>query len=196
MASAPATSLVPENAAWRSIDGMRFRGVSSGLRAAFVHIEPIAHGHASLSRLWPRAQMLLVVPSPRRSRIYTTSAGLECRTRASPLRHGERCAALHGEPPSPLMAASPPPGSSLPPCPLPSSRAGAQPQARSNPCRQTKDEGKRLKCYDRLDRPSANARERPGQSRPGGDTAWVVTDEKSPLDDSPLVSAALASTDN
>src|SRR6516164_5053237 len=34
------------------------------------------------------------------------------------------------------------------------------------------------------------------RARPGGDTAWVVTDEKSPLDDSPLVSAALASTDN
>src|SRR5215467_11449741 len=74
--------------------------------------------------------------------------------------------------------------------------AGAQAQDAANPCRQIKDDGKRLKCYDRLDRPSANARERPGQSRPGGDTAWVVTDEKSPLDDSPLVSAALASTDN
>jgi hypothetical protein len=74
--------------------------------------------------------------------------------------------------------------------------AGAQAQDALNPCRQIKDEGKRLKCYDRLDRPSANARERPGQSRPGGDTAWVITDEKSPLDDSPLVSAALASTDN
>ena len=74
--------------------------------------------------------------------------------------------------------------------------AGAQAQDASNPCRQIKDDGKRLKCYDRLDRPSANARERPAQSRPGGDTAWVVTDEKSPLDDSPLVSAALASTDN
>ncbi len=74
--------------------------------------------------------------------------------------------------------------------------AGAQAQDALNPCRQIKDEGKRLKCYDRLDRPSANARERPGQSRPGGDTAWVISDEKSPLDDSPLVSAALASTDN
>src|SRR5262249_13394576 len=74
--------------------------------------------------------------------------------------------------------------------------AAAQAQDAANPCRKTKAEGKRLKCYDRLDRPSANARERPGQSRPGGDTAWVVTDEKSPLDDSPLVSAALASSDN
>src|SRR4029450_11273230 len=71
--------------------------------------------------------------------------------------------------------------------------AGAQAQDALNPCRQIKDDGKRLKCYDRLDRPSANARERPGQSRPGGDTAWVITDEKSPLDDSPLVSRALAS---
>jgi hypothetical protein len=39
-------------------------------------------------------------------------------------------------------------------------------------------------------------RERLGQSRPGGDMAWVITDEKSPLDDSPLVSAALASSDD
>src|SRR5215475_8376543 len=73
--------------------------------------------------------------------------------------------------------------------------AGAQAQDASNPCRQIKDDGKRLKCYDRLDRSSSNARERPGQSRPGGDTAWTITDEKSPLDDSPLVSAALASSD-
>jgi len=73
--------------------------------------------------------------------------------------------------------------------------AGAQAQDAPTPCRQIKDDGKRLKCYDRLDRSSSNARERPGQSRPGGDTAWTITDEKSPLDDSPLVSAALASSD-
>src|SRR6266508_954843 len=66
---------------------------------------------------------------------------------------------------------------------------GAQAQDASSPCRQIKDDGKRLKCYDRLDRSSSNARERPRQSRPGGDTAWVITDEKSPLDDSPMVSA-------
>jgi hypothetical protein len=68
-------------------------------------------------------------------------------------------------------------------------------QAQDAPCRQIKDDGKRLKCYDRLDRSSPNARERPAQGRPGGDTGWIITDEKSPLDDSPLVSAALASTD-
>ena len=69
-------------------------------------------------------------------------------------------------------------------------------QAQDNPCRAIKDDGKRLKCYDRLDRSSSSARETPRPGRPGGDTAWIVTDEKSPLDDSPLVSAALASTDD
>src|ERR671931_699902 len=69
-------------------------------------------------------------------------------------------------------------------------------QAQDNPCRAIKDDGKRLKCYDRLDRSSSSARETPRPGRPGGDTAWIVTDEKSPLDDSPLVSAALASSDD
>jgi len=73
---------------------------------------------------------------------------------------------------------------------------GAQAQDAFSPCRQIKDDGKRLKCYDRLDRSSSNPRETPRPSRPGGDTAWIVTDEKSPLDDSPLVSAALASSDD
>lgn len=68
-------------------------------------------------------------------------------------------------------------------------------KAQDASCRQIKDDGKRLKCYDRLDRSSSNARERPGQSRRGDDTGWIITDEKSPLDDSPLVSAALQSTD-
>jgi hypothetical protein len=74
--------------------------------------------------------------------------------------------------------------------------AGAQAQDASTPCRQIKDEGKRLKCYDRLDRSSSGAQERSAQRRPGGDTGWIVNDEKSPLDDSPLVSAALASSDD
>src|SRR5262245_25171238 len=68
-------------------------------------------------------------------------------------------------------------------------------KAQDAPCRQIKDDGKRLKCYDRLDRSSSSARETPRPSRPGGDTGWIVTDEKSPLDDSPLVSAALPSSD-
>jgi hypothetical protein len=74
--------------------------------------------------------------------------------------------------------------------------AGAKAQDALKPCRQIKDDGKRLKCYDRLDRSSSSARERLGQSRPGGATAWIITDEKSPLDDSPLVSAALPSSDD
>ena len=74
--------------------------------------------------------------------------------------------------------------------------AGAQAQDASTPCRQIKDDGKRLKCYDRLDRSSPNAQERSAQRGSGGDTGWIITDEKSPLDDSPLVSAALASTDD
>jgi hypothetical protein len=53
--------------------------------------------------------------------------------------------------------------------------AGAQAQDALKPCRQIKDDGKRLKRYDRLDRTSSNARERLGQRRPGGDTAWVIT---------------------
>src|SRR5262249_1598996 len=74
--------------------------------------------------------------------------------------------------------------------------AGAQAQDAANPCRQIKDDGNRLQCYDTLEPPAANPAEMTGQSRPGGDTAWVVTDERSPLDDSPLVSAALPSSDN
>jgi hypothetical protein len=73
---------------------------------------------------------------------------------------------------------------------------GAQAQDASTSCRQIKDDGKRLKCYDRLDRSSSNPQERSAPRQGGGDTGWIVTDEKSPLDDSPLVSAALASTDD
>src|SRR5262245_42376623 len=74
--------------------------------------------------------------------------------------------------------------------------AGAQAQDASTPCRQIKDDGKRLKCYDRLDRSASGAQERSAQRRGASDTGWIITDEKSPLDDSPLVSAALASTDD
>ncbi len=74
--------------------------------------------------------------------------------------------------------------------------AGAPAQDASTPCRQIKDDGKRLKCYDRLDRSTSNPQERSAPRRDGGDTGWIITDERSPLDDSPLVSAALASTDD
>ncbi len=73
--------------------------------------------------------------------------------------------------------------------------AGAQAQDTLKSCRQIKDDGERLKCYDGLDTSSANAAGRPAESKPGAGTAWVVNDEKSPLDDSPLVSAALPSSD-
>ena len=73
--------------------------------------------------------------------------------------------------------------------------AGAQAQD-AQPCRQIKDDGKRLKCYDRLDRSSSNARERLGQSRPDGEKSWIITDEKSPLDDTPIVSGSLPSDDS
>jgi hypothetical protein len=81
-------------------------------------------------------------------------------------------------------------------CAIVAFAAGAQAQDAFTPCRQIKDEGKRLKCYDRLDRSSSGAQERSAQRQGGGDTGWIVNDEKSPLDDSPLVSAALASSDD
>src|SRR4029450_12079541 len=73
--------------------------------------------------------------------------------------------------------------------------ARAQAQDTFKSCRQIKDDGERLKCYDGLDTSSANAAGRPAESKPGAGTAWGVNDEKSPLDDSPLVSAALPSSD-
>ena len=73
--------------------------------------------------------------------------------------------------------------------------AGAQAQDALRSCRQIRDDGERLKCYDRLDASSSSRTGRPGESKPGAGTAWIVNDEKSPLDDSPLVSAALESSD-
>src|SRR5262245_56280344 len=81
-------------------------------------------------------------------------------------------------------------------CAIVAYTAGAQAQDAFTPCRQIKDDGKRLKCYDRLDRSASGAQERSAQRRGASDTGWIITDEKSPLDDSPLVSAALASTDD
>ena len=73
--------------------------------------------------------------------------------------------------------------------------AGAQAQDALKSCRQIRDDGERLKCYDRLDTSSASRTGRPAESKPGAGTGWIVNDEKSPLDDSPLVSAALESSD-
>ena len=61
-------------------------------------------------------------------------------------------------------------------------------------CRQLKDDGERLKCYDGIDIASPNPAGSQAQRQQGSGPAWLVTDEKSPLDDSPLVSAALQST--
>jgi len=75
--------------------------------------------------------------------------------------------------------------------------AGAQAQVQDalKLCRQMKDDAERLKCYDGIAASAPSASGNQAQSSQGGDAAWLVTDEKSPLDDSPLVSAALASSD-
>src|SRR5260370_16325394 len=73
---------------------------------------------------------------------------------------------------------------------------GAQAQDAVKACRQLKDEAERLKCYDRLDTSASNAPRGQRESKPDGETGWIVNDEKSPLDDSPLVSAALTSGDS
>ena len=73
--------------------------------------------------------------------------------------------------------------------------AGAQAQDAVRACRQLKDDAERLKCYDRLDTSASNAPRGQRESKAEAETGWVVNDEKSPLDDSPLVSAALTSGD-
>ena len=72
--------------------------------------------------------------------------------------------------------------------------AGAHAQEAVKLCRQVKDDGERLKCYDGIDVSAANPAGARGDSKQAG-APWLVTDEKSPLDDSPLVSAALTSSD-
>src|SRR5262249_60637117 len=52
-----------------------------------------------------------------------------------------------------------------------------------------------VKAKHRPETPSASRTGRPAESKPGAGTGWIVNDEKSPLDDSPLVSAALESSD-
>jgi Type VI secretion system VasI, EvfG, VC_A0118 len=72
--------------------------------------------------------------------------------------------------------------------------AGAHAQEALKLCRQVKDDGERLKCYDGIDVSASNPAGPPADSKQAG-APWLITDEKSPLDDSPLVSAALASSD-
>jgi Type VI secretion system VasI, EvfG, VC_A0118 len=70
--------------------------------------------------------------------------------------------------------------------------AGAQAQEAVRLCRQIKDDADRLKCYDRIDTPSPSAAGTPTEAA----AAWEVSEEKSPLDDTPLVSAMLRSSDD
>jgi len=72
--------------------------------------------------------------------------------------------------------------------------AGAHAQEALKLCRQVKDDGERLKCYDGIDVSASNPAAPPADSKQAG-APWLITDEKSPLDDSPLVSAALTSSD-
>jgi len=72
--------------------------------------------------------------------------------------------------------------------------AGAHAQEALKLCRQIKDDGERLKCYDGIDVSASNPAGPPADSKQAG-APWLITDEKSPLDDSPLVSAALTSSD-
>jgi Type VI secretion system VasI, EvfG, VC_A0118 len=72
--------------------------------------------------------------------------------------------------------------------------AGAHAQEALKLCRQVKDDGERLKCYDGIDVSASTPAGPPADSKQAG-APWLITDEKSPLDDSPLVSAALASSD-
>jgi hypothetical protein len=73
--------------------------------------------------------------------------------------------------------------------------AGAQAQEALKRCHQIKDDVERLKCYDGLDTSSSNATGKQAESKERADGTWEVRDEKSPLDDSPLVSASLPSSD-
>jgi len=72
---------------------------------------------------------------------------------------------------------------------------GAHAQEALKLCRQIKDDGERLKCYDGIDVSASNPASPPAESKQAG-AHWLITDEKSPLDDSPQVSAALTSSDS
>jgi len=72
---------------------------------------------------------------------------------------------------------------------------GAHAQEALKLCRQIKDDGERLKCYDKIDVSASNPAGTQADNKQAG-ADWLITDEKSPLDDSPLVSAALTSSDS
>jgi Type VI secretion system VasI, EvfG, VC_A0118 len=69
-------------------------------------------------------------------------------------------------------------------------RAQGQFQVTIKDCLQIQDDADRLKCYDRV-AIGAGA----NNNSPGAAPAWEVTDQRSPLDDSPLVNATMPSAD-
>src|SRR5215470_3580087 len=69
-------------------------------------------------------------------------------------------------------------------------RAQGQYQATLKDCLQIQNDADRLKCYDRI---AAGAGA--GNGSPNGGPAWEVTDQRSPLDDSPLVNATMPAAD-
>ncbi len=73
--------------------------------------------------------------------------------------------------------------------------AGARAQEALKACRQIKDDADRLKCYDGLDTSAATTTPGPAESKQAADGGWEIKDERSPLDDSPVVSAQLPSSD-
>ncbi|HEY7245658.1 MAG TPA: type VI secretion system-associated protein TagO [Xanthobacteraceae bacterium] len=74
--------------------------------------------------------------------------------------------------------------------------AGARAQETLKACRQINEDTERLKCYDGLDTPAARTAPKEADNKQAAEGAWEVKDEKSPLDDSPLVSAQLPSSDS
>jgi len=68
----------------------------------------------------------------------------------------------------------------------------AQGQDSLKQCRQISDDAARLKCYDALAAGGSEAGTQAGKSTVGG---WEITTEKSAIDDSPVVSAALRTDD-
>jgi hypothetical protein len=69
-------------------------------------------------------------------------------------------------------------------------RAQGQYQVTLKDCLQIQNDANRLKCYDRV-ATGAGA----NSSSPDAAPAWEVTDQRSPLDDSPLVNATMPSAD-
>jgi hypothetical protein len=73
--------------------------------------------------------------------------------------------------------------------------AEAQAQDALKRCRDIKDDAARLKCYDGMAQSPSSAPPQ-AENKERTDGVWEVRDEKSPLDDTPLVTATLRSSDN